>query len=274
MPQTSPSPNESDIQKKVRNVAINHHHDVADTFKGFYNAPDRFVNAFNYGRHKVDRLMDAELKRLPAGARILDIGCGTGEYLKRVTRLGFSAVGVEPAVAMRDYAQAENPELTIVDGVTTALPFEDNAFDFLLSLEVLRYLHGDDVQLAMREMLRVLKPGGRALITFVNRYAWDGFYFLQRGRQVWLGEQFTRKHPHCEFTTPHEVTSALENVGALVETHGVLFAPMRIAYKLHPKLGAAVARRFEVVDDLIQELPAMKPFAGHLVAVATKPVAQ
>jgi ubiquinone/menaquinone biosynthesis C-methylase UbiE len=157
----------------VRASAVDHHHAEADRFERWYEemAKSRFANAFAYGRAKIDRLLNSCLEKLPPGARVLDVGCGTGEYVRRATELGFLASGIEPAEAMRKVALEKNPSSTILDGIATALPFPDKTFDLVICIEVLRYLHREDNRQALREMHRVLAPGGRMFLTSVNRYA-------------------------------------------------------------------------------------------------------
>ncbi len=255
--------------REIREAAIDHHHDVRDVFEAYYRdmADSRFANAFTYGRAKVDRMLDDVFRSLPADARVLDVGCGTGVYLARAARMGLNPCGVEPAAAMLESARKNAPEIEILEGVATKLPFPDQSFDFVFEIEVLRYLHQGDIELALREARRVLRPGGRILVTLVNRYALDGFYVHQKLRQRLRGTSFDRKHPHCEFLTPREAETALRNAGFVdVRTEGCLFAPFRIIYKASPVLGRQLAERFESVDDQMHAMPWTRAFAGHLVA--------
>ena len=67
-------------------------------------------------------------------------------------------------------------DATIVSGVATELPFPDESFDLVICIEVLRYLDRSDIRQALREIRRVLRPGGTMFLTMVNRYALDGFF--------------------------------------------------------------------------------------------------
>jgi ubiquinone/menaquinone biosynthesis C-methylase UbiE len=97
--------------------------------------------------------------------RTLDVGCGTGEYIRRANELGFTASGLEPADAMRAAAFNKNPGATIVSGVATELPFPDESFDLVICIEVLRYLDRSDIRQALRQIHRVLRPGGTMFLT-------------------------------------------------------------------------------------------------------------
>lgn len=264
--------NQADIEK-IRGVAVDHHTQVVDRFQDYYRAmaKDRFSSAFAYGRFKVDVALDEELKRLPVGARVLDVGCGTGEYIKRLRAQDLEVSGVEPSQAMREIAMRTNPEATIVDGLATSLPFESGAFDFAFVIEVYRYLHREDVHRSFSELLRVLKPGGRFFLTMVNRFALDGFYVLQRARQVLRGGSADSEHPHCEFFTPRELDRELGEAGAEeVRVFGRMLAPLRMTYKV-PLLGRRVAASLDVLDDLVHQADIATPFAAHLIAVGQRP---
>lgn len=259
--------------KDIREVAISHHHDVATLFEEAYAsmAKNYFLNAFSYGRQKIDVLLELELKRLQPKSRVLDVGCGTGAYLNRFSDLGFTPIGIEPAPRMLALARQNNPGVEIIEGIATSLPFPDASFDFVNAIEVFRYLHLADTKQAFRECLRVLKPGGIFFITMVNRWALDGFYLLQRMRQLLLQSSYNRMHPHCEFFTPSEVKLELEQAGFVrVKTLGRLFAPMRLLYKASPLLAKKVARRVERLDDSMHHLSFITPFSGHLIAIAER----
>jgi len=55
-----------------------------------------------------------------------------------------------------------------------------------------------------------------------------------------------------------------------VEHYGVLFAPMRLLYKLNSRLARRIAPKLEPFDDAICSKPAIRPLAGHLVTVARR----
>ena len=82
-------------QLAVREVAVEHHHVQAKRFVEWYEdmAKSRFANAFAYGRHKVDVLLDETLKELPARAQILDVGCEPENTSVAPLNLGLLPVG-------------------------------------------------------------------------------------------------------------------------------------------------------------------------------------
>jgi glycosyltransferase involved in cell wall biosynthesis/ubiquinone/menaquinone biosynthesis C-methylase UbiE len=93
------------------------------------------------------------------GERVLDCGCGMGFYLMAMGKLRrLELVGIDEDVDRLDWAQREKVPATLVSGDIHHLPFEDASFDKVLMSEVLEHLP-DDRQ-ALREIFRILKPGG------------------------------------------------------------------------------------------------------------------
>ena len=259
---------------EVRRVAIDHHDRVSKTFVDYYSAleNDRFASAFTYGRAKIDRMIDDIFSALPKSASILDVGCGTGEHLKRACRHGLVATGLEPAPSMMAAARANVPGVRIEQGVATQLPFANESFDAVILVEVLRYLHRDDILQALREVRRVLRPGGILLATLVNRWALDGFYLRQRMRQLFKRREFDETNPFCKFFSPVEAEQMLQRAGLVnVRTEGRLFAPLRLAYKASPGLARRVASAVEQLDDRVHQWRWTRGFAGHLVAIGRAP---
>src|SRR5947199_206326 len=95
-------------------------------------------------------------KRRP---RILDVGCGTGANLQMLANFGV-AEGVDVSTEALDFCRARGLS-KVKHGAAEALPYEDASFDLVTGLDVVEHL--DDDLAALKEMRRVLRPGGRAL---------------------------------------------------------------------------------------------------------------
>jgi glycosyltransferase involved in cell wall biosynthesis/ubiquinone/menaquinone biosynthesis C-methylase UbiE len=108
-------------------------------------------------RRRVPTLMD--FLELKDGDRVLDCGCGMGFYLMTMGKLrDLTLVGVDGDVARLDWAERERVPARLASVDIHDLPFADNSFDKVLMTEVLEHLADD--RTAMREIFRILKPGG------------------------------------------------------------------------------------------------------------------
>lgn len=116
------------------------------------------------GRRRILRRILARFA-LPAGARVLDVGCGTGANGPVLTEGGHFAIGIDASPVPLGLApRRERGHAARVRGDAGRLPFASEAFDVVLALDVLEHL--DDDRAAARELHRVCKPGGR-LVVFV-----------------------------------------------------------------------------------------------------------
>lgn len=105
----------------------------------------------------------------PGNPRILDAGCGTGATLEMLGQFGAPA-GVDLAPLAVQYCRGRGQALT-ASGSVLDLPFKDAAFDAAVSLDVLCHRAVTDKQAPLREMARVLRPGG-LLILNLPAYQW------------------------------------------------------------------------------------------------------
>ncbi len=117
-----------------------------------------------------DRLQNAytELFRLEEGARILEIGCGTGALCRALKRWYPSAevVGLDRDDAFIDYARERNTGETYRKGDATALPFADGSFDVTISNTVSEHVEPSGF---FGEQRRVLRDGGVCLLLSARR---------------------------------------------------------------------------------------------------------
>ena len=105
------------------------------------------------------------------GGRSLDVGCGAGQVVGRLTQAGFEAWGVdvsEPSIAR---ARKFSERCLLYDGKT--LPFPDAHFDSVGALNVLE--HVEQPEDFLRELVRVAKPNGKVLVSSPNFYRVAGF---------------------------------------------------------------------------------------------------
>ncbi|MFI4985659.1 MAG: class I SAM-dependent methyltransferase [Solirubrobacterales bacterium] len=118
------------------------------------------------GRRNVIERVIADL-RLPARARILDAGCGSGRNMIELARHG-TVSGVELSGTSVDIARTRGAG-EVIAGSVLDMPFDGDSFDLSVCLDVIEHL--DDDLGALRELRRVLAPGGSLLVT-VPAYQW------------------------------------------------------------------------------------------------------
>ena len=114
------------------------------------------------GRRKIIRsFLERIVKDGPAAPlKILDVGCGTGANLEMLSEFG-TAEGVDVSAEALSFCQARGL-VNVKLGEAEHLPYEAGSFDLVTGLDVVEHL--DDDRAGLREMARVLRPGGRALL--------------------------------------------------------------------------------------------------------------
>jgi ubiquinone/menaquinone biosynthesis C-methylase UbiE len=133
-------------------------------------AYDLLAWLFTRGNERAFRERMAALARLKAGESVLDVGCGTGTLAITAKRLvgpqgtvhGIDASPEMIARARRKAAKA-GVEVIFENAVAESLPFSDARFDVVFTSMMLHHLPGEARRQCLREIRRVLKPGGRLL---------------------------------------------------------------------------------------------------------------
>ncbi len=132
----------------------------ASTWSAKYVAGGRLNN-------RLIRLMGALDGRIPTGAHVLDLGCGTGELARELAAAGVRVVGCDISAEMLNRAGAADViravRLIQLEPDWQVLPCEDNAFDAVVASSSLEYVANPSTVLA--ECARVIKPGGVLVCT-------------------------------------------------------------------------------------------------------------
>jgi len=111
-------------------------------------------------RRRVVRKLQPQLR---SDAKILDVGCGTGDLsIELFEKTGAQVTGIDFCRPMLELAQAKAPHLRFVEGDALRLPFSDGAFDCVTAAFALRNLAS--VEQGLAELNRVLKPGGMVAV--------------------------------------------------------------------------------------------------------------
>jgi ubiquinone/menaquinone biosynthesis C-methylase UbiE len=126
------------------------------------------------------------LAAIPRGALVLDVGCGTGRWLRRYQELGFQATGVDATPGMLNRAIECGTTAQLIAGEACDLPFADAKFDCVSDITVVQHIPRSLQLLALREMVRVLKPGGRLILMELLRG--KDAHIFPRSPQDWLDQ--------------------------------------------------------------------------------------
>lgn len=142
---------------------------------------------------------------VPWSGRGLEIGVGTGRF---AAPLGVRE-GLDPSPGMLAKAAARGIETT--EGKAEELPFPDGSFDHLLLVATLSFL--DSPQQMVSEARRVLKPGGKLVIGFIDRES-------ELGREYQARKEDNIFYREATFYSPAEVETLLKDAGFVIEAWG------------------------------------------------------
>jgi SAM-dependent methyltransferase len=166
------------------------------------------------------------LSEVRAGERVLDLGCGAGRFLTALREAGADPAGVEIAEAAAERARATGIEVRLVEPDGT-LPYGHGEFDLVWCSEVLE--HVPDVGATLFEARRVLKRGGRLLLTVPYH-----------GRLQAAAVALTRFDSHFDPLGQHVRFFTRTSLARTLEASG--FEPVEIR-KLGPMLVGRATRR-------------------------------
>ena len=171
------------ISHSRSNVVVDFFNRRAEDYDREYNYKTPGGYALRVRRQKVVELLDQPL------ANVLDVGCGPGAMVEEMLKRGCEFWGVDPSQKMLDicrgrFAQQDRAHFLCADAM--GLPLADESFDAVLCMGVIDGLRNR--RQAIREMLRVLRPGGTLIVTFTNwhsPYAWWKNYVFYPAISVW-----------------------------------------------------------------------------------------
>ena len=150
----------------------------------FLNACEGYTEFLSSeGEYLSRRLAEAlSVAGIAPGMEILDIGCGRGEILLHVQRLGGRAHGIDYAAAAVQLShqvaeRGAGEQISITQANAQRLPFGNARFDRVLMLDIVEHLYPVELRVALAEAHRVLKPGGRIVVhtapnVWYDRYAY------------------------------------------------------------------------------------------------------
>jgi len=186
----------------------------------------------------------SQLPDIPDSALVLDAGCGTGRYAVAWRALSPAAtvIGVDINKVILRSGQVSQDALVPINGDLEALPFGSGSFDVVMSRGVIQ--HTPHPELALRELLRVCRPGG-LLFFYTYRHGWydvvlGGFRTIAKGlgaplcsRVIYGGSRLLRLDPRAptmildELFVPIRTAFSEETVRGWLDASGVPIASIR-----------------------------------------------
>lgn len=225
-----------------------------------------------------------ELLNPTKGELILDVGCGNVRDLIIVANNGAKTVGIDLSSGMikegkKDINKFGLKNIDLIIGSGTNLPFKEETFDKIICSETIEHI--SNYEDAIAEMNRVLKIGGKLVITTPN---WHSLYGLSRKlftKPFHLLFHFLRfvlrkknnpiEHPYDEWKTQKEVIEVLEKSGMEIDRKiGVCFIPcipIRVVWNLPVSLKRVIVKLTFSIENKVRNV-----FTGHGYMIAVSAI--
>jgi len=194
------------------------------------NKNDSGIMILNFLKSKIDKK-----------GRILDAGCGEGRFSKyfienraNITSMDFSEEYIR--IAKKNINKGK-----FVIGSVTKLPFKDNSFDYIFSVDVLQ--HVPDLEKAIKEFFRVLRKGGTLIIVNKNKFGFHKKYFIpyrwiQKYKEI---KEYRYSGFKERWFNPNRFKKELTRTFRKVQLVYLIEPKKAIIFKISPKLNFFVA---------------------------------
>jgi ubiquinone/menaquinone biosynthesis C-methylase UbiE len=239
-------------QDKGKEIAFFDAHAASDEYDVFTpQANDRLIAAF------------ARLSGLPRGARVADLGCGSGVFTELLRRQGYESVGLDISPKLVALGRGKYPGLELIEGDAENLPFASESLDGVLLSGLLH--HFPDPRRLAAEVNRVLKRGGRFVAFDPNRM--NPFMWLYRDR----ASPFYSALGVTENERPvlaWRVAQVFRNEGFRVQTDYLAGLAYRYVASRRTRMLLPI---YNFIDTVVFNLGIMKPLRPFVLTSGEKP---
>ena len=240
------------LQDKQKEIDFFDAHAVSDGWDVFTpQANARLIAAF------------VRLSGLPRGARVADLGCGSGVFTNLLHRQGFDAVGLDLSPKLIALGQAKYPDVTFFEGDVEHLPFPDASLDGVLLSGLLHHL--PDPARCVAETFRVLKPGGSFAAFDPNRM--NPFMYLYRDRSSLLYSSVGVTENERPLLA-RQISAVFKCAGFKVDTDYI--SDLNYRYLASSKLRWLLPA-YNAIDRVVFAPDLMKPLRSFVLTYGEKP---
>jgi ubiquinone/menaquinone biosynthesis C-methylase UbiE len=242
----------SSAQDKQKEIEFFDGHAAADTY-------DVFTPESNA------RLIDAcsQLAKFEPGARIADLGCGSGVFTALLAQRGYKSVGLDISPKLVALGRIKFPGVEFIEGDVEHLPFESATFDGVLLSGLVHHL--PDPSRCAAEAFRILKPGGCFVAFDPNRM--NPFMYLYRDRS----SPFYSSVGVTENERPvlaHQIAAVFRNAGFKVGTDYI--SDLSYRYLASSKMRWLLPA-YNALDRALFAPTFMKPLRSFVLTYGEKP---
>jgi ubiquinone/menaquinone biosynthesis C-methylase UbiE len=240
------------LQDKQKEIAFFSGRAATDGYDVFTpQASDRLVEAF------------ARLSGLARGARVADLGCGSGTFTALLARAGFDCVGLDLSARLLEVGRRKYPHISFVDGDIEHLPFADASFDGVLLSGVVH--HFPDPSPCAAEVFRVLRPRGHFIAFDPNRMNPFMWLYRDRASPFYSGIGVTENERPV---LADEAAATFTRAGFTVSSH--YLSGLAYRYVESPRT-RIILPIYNFIDAALFGLPFMERWRPFVLTAGTKP---